>query len=1735
MTVLELLGRVAVLYLREQLPAGSDVDNGIARYTLDCLGAEVTTAVGLAVLADPFLATRVEVKLPASLVVGAALPPEAITTLPATHFRNATCAKSAFLLANVGDEEQQSLQEAARVGSAELLDRPDLWVRAASDGIGLSDTDARWWEKALAGLRDLRIASLERFAAYVLQTRVSVEDDGLPLVNALGAAMPALRLPRDQCFFLAIKEAVRGRASAWKAQFSSARTRREGLLVKQTSAQLALGEDELRTAFERVRGVIPEVLHPVVEAFIVAPAGWNVEAAALAACEWEDVKPLFDGLQREKFNLGRRTLEFYAEGEPGLLAEEDRQYLERLASRRTTDASPDDTAFYESRRNEFREDRKLKSAWDRFVYGRPFECSDFLVGLASSLEPLINRSTPGVGRRLRIRCDRATRRELRDLNVEAGTYFALRYAGLRALLGDRVTWDVGQLLDFPALLAEWRTAGTANLNRSQSKAALQLRFNLEVETEFASGGSETHSAQLVWAYDADAVVSQFASDWERLEARPLTACRASREQSGARARASTVDLSDVSTLVPAFDRNRGSFVPVYRRDRDLGVAWRANLAARRDEGKLGHDAAEVLLRSFEKFESSYAAAVREMRSLGAGAAGNLAQAQAYARLLRDVVSRAPGDRNREALLRPLLQVGTAFVEGGSPAAVVLPWHPLRLAASWRKAHLVADLIKRFLNPGELVFGDTRLYFKDLRRDLGHAFYPEVVLGWIGDQPTVLAATDCLQDYSLHEAPVTGPDADTNESPADGAAAVIDLVRRYLVLQPHERANMAVVLFNCDSARLPQAVIDRLGAMDEDGEDTRCQLLLRHVDPVRLRDLYRSLQEGVASEATVGGASEASHDFMARLRISVVADEAPPPDPRDGRPYDIVFSQDVVSRHARLEWLPVEATPADIRSLLPSRWSRRRPTADDDLKSASYLCCPAQGEEGWAFLDAVARMSLGDAATAAPGHRLVPARQLDFRDERTSRIFEETHNLGNWVANYDELLDRRQLLNQRVRIIRFKQTDTSGRNLVVSSSASLALLRSMVTGRLRTLNLDLDEAAIPPLVDRMIDDANEVSGDIVLRAAKRGRSASELIGLVLSRYLIRKELGERLAGWYFLDDYAAWLGQREEQIADLLTLAPSRSGEGYRLELVVSEAKYVHADALAKARKDSQKQLRDTVLRMTEALDGVPARMDRDAWLGRLADLLIDGIRVPAAGGFDLAAIARAVREGNCEISVRGYSHVFVPEPADGPDLSSTVEVSGFDRGFQETYGRARVRELVACYALDRDPMSVRRAVGFDPDLPPPRGPATVDTSKAAPGAGPSAPTEAAGGSAMPTLVAPASATHAAAPPPRPTEPAHGWLDPAVGALLAGAEPDAASNEDARWLEQLVSTTRSALQQLKLQAKSISSTLTPNSALLKFAGTSTLTVEQVLRRRSELLTTYGLNVVSVRAEPGAVAIAVERPRRSSVGIRALWTRWTPPADGWGNRELLVGVREDDNRLLLLSPGRRHAPHTLIAGSTGSGKSVLMQNLILGIAATNTPAQARIVLIDPKQGVDYFAFDELPHLDGGVIDRQEAASERLQALVAEMDARYARFKAARVSDLDAYNAKVDPGDRLPVIWLVHDEFAEWMLVEEYKREVAATVGRLGVKARAAGIHLIFAAQRPDANVMPMQLRANLGNRLILRVDSEGTSEIALGEKGAERLLGKGHVLAKLEGERDVSYAQVPFADGAFVEGLVEARRR
>ncbi len=560
----------------------------------------------------------------------------------------------------------------------------------------------------------------------------------------------------------------------------------------------------------------------------------------------------------------------------------------------------------------------------------------------------------------------------------------------------------------------------------------------------------------------------------------------------------------------------------------------------------------------------------------------------------------------------------------------------------------------------------------------------------------------------------------------------------------------------------------------------------------------------------------------------------------------------------------------------------------------------------------------------------------------------------------------------------------------------------------------------------------------------------------------------------------------------------------------------------------------------DALFGDPERLDRDLWLSRFSDLILNGIQFPASSDIDLSVWRRAVREGKCDIYLRGYSHIFISGPTDSADCSELVQVADLSNSFQEIFSRHHLRNLIVSYFHDTDPMPLRHDISdqniwskqeycglsdqinvlnelekvekiknmvFEEDDNPikiqPEDNNTIENKEFF------------------------------KKEPHPLKLEIGQKNNPSSLTNLFIDKNQSANErtesETTWLKKTVIAYKNALQQFQLRSKLLSESLTPNSALLKFQGSSNLKVEDILKKQSEFLTTHGLNIISVKGEPGVVAISIARPDRRILHLFQVWKQWQPNVKN-GNDEILIGIKEDDSDLLFFSP-RKNSPHTLIAGSTGSGKSVLMQNIILSIACTNTQEQSKITLIDPKLGVDYFAFEGLPHLQGGIIDDQNQAIKILSELVNEMDRRYSVLKKNRVSNIYDLNKKETATEHLPFLWIIHDEFAEWMMIDDYSKVISNIVSRLGVKARAAGIFLIFAAQRPDNRVMPMQLRANLGNRLILRVDSEGTSEIALGEKGAERLLGKGHLAAKLEGSDSIITAQVPFIDPDDIESIVK----
>jgi S-DNA-T family DNA segregation ATPase FtsK/SpoIIIE len=362
-----------------------------------------------------------------------------------------------------------------------------------------------------------------------------------------------------------------------------------------------------------------------------------------------------------------------------------------------------------------------------------------------------------------------------------------------------------------------------------------------------------------------------------------------------------------------------------------------------------------------------------------------------------------------------------------------------------------------------------------------------------------------------------------------------------------------------------------------------------------------------------------------------------------------------------------------------------------------------------------------------------------------------------------------------------------------------------------------------------------------------------------------------------------------------------------------------------------------------------------------------------------------------------------------------------------------------------------------------------------------------------------------------------------------------------WAEESTKKLKAALNGYGLQAAVLGTRLTPNGCLVRLAGSDRLRVEDIEAKRMQLLTTHAINLVTVQPKPGEIVVTIAGAQRQAVSLWDVWAKRSINRNVAGiNTSFVLGLQEINGHLLYLNFGAEfgglatHDPHSLVAGATGSGKSVLIQALLLDIAATNPKELAQIILIDPKMGVDYAALGDLPHMREPIITTKERAGEVLASLVEEMESRYRKFAAARARDLPTYNSKAIPEERLPMVFLIHDEFADWMLDDEYKSSVSAAVQRLGVKARAAGIHLIFAAQRPDKDVMPMQLRENLGNRLILKVASEATSKIALDRSGAELLLGRGHMAAKLNGEQGLVFAQAPFLSDQDIEIAVEAIR-
>jgi S-DNA-T family DNA segregation ATPase FtsK/SpoIIIE len=195
-----------------------------------------------------------------------------------------------------------------------------------------------------------------------------------------------------------------------------------------------------------------------------------------------------------------------------------------------------------------------------------------------------------------------------------------------------------------------------------------------------------------------------------------------------------------------------------------------------------------------------------------------------------------------------------------------------------------------------------------------------------------------------------------------------------------------------------------------------------------------------------------------------------------------------------------------------------------------------------------------------------------------------------------------------------------------------------------------------------------------------------------------------------------------------------------------------------------------------------------------------------------------------------------------------------------------------------------------------------------------------------------------------------------------------------------------------------------------------------------------------------------------------------------------------------------PHLLIAGTTGSGKSVCVNSILSSLLLFNTPAELRLVLVDPKR-VELTGYNGIPHLLDKVVTDAEMVINALQWMTREMDSRYHKFSKVGVRNIEEFNTRF-PDQSLPYLVVVIDELADLMMLAPDETERSIT--RLAQLARATGIHLVLATQRPSTDVVTGLIKANFPARIAFAVASNTDSRVILDQPGAERLLGRGDML-------------------------------
>ena len=729
--------------------------------------------------------------------------------------------------------------------------------------------------------------------------------------------------------------------------------------------------------------------------------------------------------------------------------------------------------------------------------------------------------------------------------------------------------------------------------------------------------------------------------------------------------------------------------------------------------------------------------------------------------------------------------------------------------------------------------------------------------------------------------------------------------------------------------------------------------------------------------------------------------------------------------------------------------------------------------------------------------------IDFRKE--AELFELMHQLNHWVITIERHVSREQIENLDVRpeilTVKDKVGSSGLYTLVVSSNSGRTFIIQRLERKLKRILEDEDQAN-RQLCERIYDEARSMAPSLALQAMGISRITEEMLGLVIAKHVaeVRMPAPQGDAGtiWISLDEYADWLGGQTGTRADLCRITFWYFEGVLHVGILVVEGKLRQSyDAHGELQATRTLKLFRDIFSPTNDDGSTKEKIDASLWRAKILDAantagpdakVFSGRVLDEAIGSS-KTLSPEIRErfstGDFKLgSLRGlYSICNYSRSA---DIKFRTSVADVDVEIVESF-KNTLLELVT----ESEPQTVlKNIIASGSEKENKVAEKNVENQSAL------------GLSSRPREVITEEVEKGGSGSP--IQPPQGTAVEAKKKRLSEAELGQ------RYQSILDSLSEFGVVVRKPSDPSARFTEGPASVLYRVAPGTGVTPNMIYQKADSLKLALRLREeqqVRFSIHEGYVNIDVPKSDadRYYVSAQELWEDWTPPEQALA---CPIGI-DQSGKPVEINFSSSNSPHLLIGGTTGSGKSEALNTILYGLTKHYSEKELRLLLIDPK-GTELDQFDDLPHLEGQIGMDDDDAREMLDRAVEQMQWRYQRLKSERTRSISEFNQKVSPDQRIPWWLIVLDEYADLTSDPEAKKAIEASLKRLAQKARAAGIHVIIATQKPSAEVISTNLRSNLPAQLALRVKSGTESRVIMDEQGAETLNGKGDGFLKSEGK-------------------------